>query len=191
VRHSIAAVVLAAGSSRRFGPDNKLLSPVEGLPLVAHPVDALLDAGVQRVIVVTGHDREGVESALSGRAISFVHNPEHDRGMGGSIAVGVNAARDSAAVLIALGDMPDLRAESVRALLSGFDPGDRDTIRIPTFAGRQGHPVLFASAHIAALCELAGDRGARSIVDASARAVVEIAVPDASVLRDIDCPADR
>jgi molybdenum cofactor cytidylyltransferase len=187
----IAAIVLAAGSSRRFGSANKLLERVAGEPLVAHAVDALLGASAAPVVVVTGHDADAVQSALGDRAVRFVHNPQYDRGMGCSLAVGARAVADELdGLLIALGDMPAIRAEHARALLNAFDPQRVDAICVPVFEGSRGHPVLFGAGHLAALRTLEGDHGARSILEAHPDAVFEVPVHDVGVLRDVDYPAD-
>lgn len=190
MKPSIAAIVLAAGSSLRFGPENKLLTAVGGKPLVAHAVDAAIGAGAEPVIVVTGHDREGVERALGGRTVSFVHNPTHGQGMGSSIAAGVGALGEATGALIVLGDMPILRADHVRAVIAAFEPEHHGAICIPTFDGKEGHPVLFGRAHLAALAGLGGDRGARSIVEAHRDAVTEVEISDAGILQDVDRAED-
>lgn len=187
----IAAIVLAAGSSRRFGSDNKLLEPVRGSPLVTHAVDALLGTKADPVVVVTGHDAEAVQRALGGRSISFVHNQYYDLGMGSSLAVGARAVPDTVdGLLIALGDMPEIRPEHARDVFDAFDPARTDAICVPVFDGKRGHPVLFGAEHVAALRALEGDVGARAILQAHRDAVVEIPAQDEGVLRDIDTTTD-
>lgn len=191
MRPRIAAIVLAAGSSRRFGRDNKLLEPVDGSPLVTHAVDAVLGANADPVVIVTGYDAEAVQRALGDRTVSFIHNRLHDQGMGSSLAVGARAAPGTVdGVLIALGDMSEIRPEHACDVVNAFDPARADTICVPVFEGRRGHPVLFGSGHLAALRTLEGDIGARSILEANRDAVLEVPARDEGVLRDIDTTAD-
>ncbi|MBW2161766.1 MAG: NTP transferase domain-containing protein, partial [Deltaproteobacteria bacterium] len=85
----IAALVLAAGESRRMGDANKLTISVDGTPMVARVVDALQQSRAQRVIVITGHEPERIKEALSGRDVEFVHNPDYAEGIGSSVRMGI------------------------------------------------------------------------------------------------------
>jgi molybdenum cofactor cytidylyltransferase len=148
---TIAAIVLAAGSSSRFGPDNKLLRSFGGAPLVAHAVAAVRAAGADPIVVVTGHDAGAVRRALAEHRVTFIHNSRYEHGMGSSIAAGARAIQSASAILIALGDMPEVSGEHARALADAFDPGEPESICLPVFEGRRGHPVLFGAAHLDAL----------------------------------------
>ena len=78
-----------------MGELNKLLAPVEGKPMLAHAVDAVLGAkGIGPVVVVTGHEREQVEAALPGRAVAFTENPRYAEGL--STSLKANSPRNSA-----------------------------------------------------------------------------------------------
>ena len=194
MRQGIAALVLAAGSSTRYGVHNKLTEPFRGKALVAHSVDAALEAGLDPVHVVTGNDPEAVRQALAGRKVSFVFHPDHAHGMGSSLAAGTRSIGAVEGLAILLGDMPWIRASHVKRLAEAFAAQDAarrpKTIYLPTFEGRRGHPVLFGSAHHAALATLTGDRGARPLVETAASRVVEVPMADDAVLRDIDRGAD-
>ena len=113
----IAAVVLAAGMSRRMGPTNKLLTAVEGAPMVVRAVDASLSSKAGPVIVVTGHESERVTEILGRkRKITIVHNPDYAQGLSTSLARGLAAVPSECdGALICLGDMPRVRAEIGRA----------------------------------------------------------------------------
>ncbi|MBY0400872.1 nucleotidyltransferase family protein [Myxococcota bacterium] len=195
----VVAIVLAAGRSARMGSErNKLVEEVAGRPLVAWPVDALLEAGIERVIVVTGFEAERVRAALGERLCSFVDHAGWAEGMGSSLACAVRAVLAGPtrpdAILISVGDLPGLRAEHVATVLaaardaSGRIPAER--IVLPTHAGRRGHPVSFGSDWFDALAQLAGDEGARSLLRAHPDRIVEVEVADAGCLRDVDTPDD-
>ena len=82
---NIAAVVLAAGRSTRMGAVNKMLAEIGGKPLVRIAAEQALASRAKPVIVVTGHEREQVETALAGLPVRFVHNPDYAEGLGTSL----------------------------------------------------------------------------------------------------------
>ncbi|MFO0688342.1 MAG: nucleotidyltransferase family protein [Myxococcota bacterium] len=196
---AVVAIVLAAGRSARMGSErNKLVEEVGGRPLIAWPVDALRGAGIERIVVVTGFEAERVEAALAGRGCTFVHHAGWAEGMGSSLACGARrilaGPERPEAILVCVGDLPGLRADSVVAVLAAVHDGNgrfpADRIALPTLAGRRGHPVLFGGDHFDALTPLGGDEGARSILRAHAAHVVEVEVDDPGCLRDVDTPAE-
>jgi molybdenum cofactor cytidylyltransferase len=188
----IGAVLLAAGASRRFGAENKLLASVGGKPLIAHVLDALAGAGVAHVVVVTGWDREAVERALQGSAVRLVHNAGWEAGMGGSIAAGVGALdHEIAGAMIVPGDVPMLSAPVVGQLVSAFEQSDMARVVYPTTgSGEQRNPVLWPRRYFAALSSLPAAEGAKSLlrsVPLSDR--IGVAVDDAAVI-DVDTEAE-
>jgi molybdenum cofactor cytidylyltransferase len=174
-----------------MGERNKLTLSVDGKPKVAHAVDALLEAGVQPIVVVTGHDAAPVRAALTGRAVRFVDNPDYAAGMSTSLRCGVRAlaADGVTGALIALGDMPHLKAAHIEALVHAFDPDHGHAICVPTFERRRGNPVLFAARFFDEMDALRGDVGARAVIEAHASDVASVAMEDDGVLLDVDTPA--
>ncbi|MGH0036376.1 MAG: nucleotidyltransferase family protein [Myxococcota bacterium] len=190
-RARVAALVLAAGRSARFGNSNKLLERLDGKALVARAVDAPLAAGADPVIVVTGFDAEGVRAALASRPVVFAHNPRHALGLGGSIAVGARAApADVDGIFVGLGDMPFQDPAVHRALVAALRSTPGATIALPARGGRRGHPVLFGAEHRAELATLSGDEGARRVVAAHADRVVEWPVEGEGTFTDVDSRED-
>lgn len=186
---NIAALVLAAGSSWRWGAGNKLLSEFEGRPLVRHAAQAALDAGCDPVIVVTGHAQEEIETVLAALPVRFSHNANFANGLATSLRCGLAAlpATVDAAVVL-LGDMPWVRGEHVRRLIERLDPG-APRIVVPESQGRRGNPILWPRHLFAELAALEGDRGGRALLDRHA-GCVETVTLDAAVLRDVDRPED-
>ena len=187
----IAAVLLAAGRSSRYGGagDTKLLLPwgPEGIPMVAAVAATLKAAGLGRIVAVLGHRADAVGAALAGRGVETVMNPDHAEGMSTSLAVGVRAApAEAGGYLIALGDMPAVTAGTVSLLCRAFEAAEPPAIAAPMYAGRRGHPVLFGRAYRKELLDLSGDLGARSLFARHAGRVVEVAVDDEGVLTDVD-----
>jgi molybdenum cofactor cytidylyltransferase len=187
---TIAAVLLAAGASRRMGGPNKLLARIgSGAPMIRATAENLVEAGVQPITVVTGRDAHEIEQALSGLDVRFVHNADQASGLASSLRVGVSAVPEGAeGVLVALGDMPLVGARVVRRLAAGFNPPEGRLICVPVHQGRRGNPVLFARRFLPELMALAGDEGARSLLDRHAEHVAEIEVGSTTIFADFDTP---
>lgn len=155
--------------------------------MVARAVEAVLGAGLGPVVVVTGFEAERIEGAVTGLAVTTVHNPDHAAGMGSSLGRGIAALTDDVAgVVIALGDMPHIRPETIRCLVRAFNPVAGPGICIPVFDGRRGNPVLFAHRFFPALMVLEGDRGGKGVIAANPDDVAEVAVEDGGVHVDYD-----
>jgi molybdenum cofactor cytidylyltransferase len=185
----IAALVMAAGESRRMGGCNKLLATIDGVPMVARAVDAAM-AGVNGgVYVVTGHEHEQVIRALAGRGVQLVHNPRYAEGLSTSLASGLLALDDDIdGVLICLADMPKVTQAHIEKLVAAFDPLEGRAICVPLWAGKRGHPVLWARRFFAEMGDIKGDVGARHLLGEYAELVCEIPVEDDGVLVDVDSP---
>ncbi len=185
----IAAVVLAAGRSRRMGEENKLLSPIAGRPMVAHAVEAALRSRADPVVVVTGHDGEAVRAALAGLDVRFVDNPDYAAGMSTSLRAGLAALpEDIDGAVICLGDMPRVSAALIDRLIESFDADAGRAICVPCHRGRRGNPVLWAARFFPEMARLSGDRGARRLLVAHDASVHEVAWEDDGVLIDVDTP---
>jgi molybdenum cofactor cytidylyltransferase len=187
---TVAAVVLAAGRSTRAGRTNKLTAPIGGVPMVARVVDAVLGSPARPVVVVTGHEAPAVRAALAGRDVTFVHNPDFADGMATSIRTGVAALpKDTAGVVICLGDMPALSSGDIARLVAAFDAGGAD-ICVPVTGERRGNPTLFARRFFPELQTLSGDTGARRLIAAHPDRVREVGMKGSGTLTDLDTEAD-
>lgn len=185
----IAALILAAGRSSRMGTLNKLLIIIDGKPMVRHVVDAVAAAAAAPLIVVTGHQHDQVQAALSGLPVTFIHNASYADGLSTSLKRGLAALpRQIDAVLICLGDMPLVTSTQINRLIAGFNPAEGRGIVVPTWRGKRGNPVLWDKRYVAEMLDLAGDAGARHLIGAYPEAVVEIEMEADSVLTDIDTP---
>ena len=184
----VAGLVLAAGRSRRMAPLNKLLvADSQGVAMVTRVVDNVIASGVRPVLVVTGHERERVEEALSGRPILFVHAEDYAEGLSSSLKAGLAALPpEPEGVLVALGDMPLVDSAVMARLLAAFDPEEGRAIVQPTFRGKQGNPVLWGREFLPEMMAITGDVGARQLVGKHADRLIEVEVADDGVLRDFD-----
>ena len=188
VEGPVAALILAAGRSRRMGGPNKLIATFNGTPLVRRVAEAALASRAHPVIVVTGHMRGEVEAALAGLDLRFVHNPDFAEGLSASLGTGVAAVPEgSAGALVTLADMPGITAAVLDALIAAFDPREGRAIIVPTAAGKRGNPVLWGRAFFPELMRLTGDTGARHLIEAHADAVHWLEVGEAIAV-DVDTP---
>lgn len=188
-QRAVAGVVLAAGAGRRFGPENKLLAPLDGRPVVDHAVRAVERASLTPLVVVVGHEADRLKGALGDRDVEIVHNPDYASGQATSVARGIEAVHDRAdGVLIALGDMPAVTVGTIRTLVHAYRVGAGDALAA-AHEGRRGNPVLFDERYFSDLTDVNGDVGGRSVLlNGDRSAFVETGDP--CVHRDVDTPDD-
>jgi len=185
---TIAAVVLAAGRSRRMAPHNKLLiADKTGKSMIARVVDNVLSSKARPILVVTGHQAEQIETALGGRPVRYVNAPDYAAGLSASLKAGVAAVPpECAAALICLGDMPLVTGRMIDRLLSAYDPDEGRSIVLPVFHGKQGNPMLWDRRFFREIMDITGDSGARFLLGRHIEQVAEVEMADDSVLRDFD-----
>ncbi|WP_440769506.1 nucleotidyltransferase family protein [Natronorubrum sp. DTA28] len=187
---AVAGVLLAAGTSSRFGSENKLLATIEGEAIVRRAARTLLESDVDPVVAVLGHETDRVRAALEGLPIETVVNEAYDTGQASSLRTGIRAIRDREeeceAAVVGLGDMPFVAPATVNALLTAYAENAGDAIA-PAFEGVRGNPVLFDEQFFDALGDVDGDVGGREILLESDASVL-VAVDDPGVRRDIDRP---
>ena len=183
----IAAILLAAGSSVRFGRD-KLFVTYKGRELYAHALSALCASScIDEVVVVV---RPCFAIPRGWPRCRFVVNPDHAEGMGSSLRTGIGAtAADTNAFLIALADMPEVTSGLVDALVAEFRNGEKKII-IPVCRGRRGHPVVVSGKLRSALLACGGDMGARQLVHDHLEMVGHFVTENEAVLFDVDMPDD-
>jgi molybdenum cofactor cytidylyltransferase len=118
-------------------------------------------------------------------------NADADEGMGSSLRLAARALPPlTEAVVVGLADMPEVAAQTISTLVAAWRPLGPRGIVAPTHGGRRGHPVVFGADHLPALRALAGDCGARAVLQEHAADLTLVAVDDAGVLLDLDAPAD-
>ena len=187
----IAAVVLAAGESRRMGTPKQLL-PLGPRRVIEWVLAALVKAGLDEIIVVTGYRRGEVEAALTPHPVRCIYNPDYAAGeMLSSIQAGLRALGPQAeAALVVLGDQPQLQATVVQAILQAYRAGGGERIYIPTYEGRRGHPICLPRPFWEGVLALPWTASLRDLLRQHGADIVEVPVPTPSILRDLDTPAD-
>ncbi|HEY3988090.1 MAG TPA: nucleotidyltransferase family protein [Acidobacteriaceae bacterium] len=213
VKDGITGILLAAGSSRRFGAD-KQSTPIGGIPMLTRAARLLLDAGFVKPIVVLGPRAVEHRARLSDLPVRIVENPAADSGMASSLVMALDAAQypdaldaaqypdaldaaqypdatDAAggcdAVVVTVCDQPAVTAAHLRALVAAWREAGASIVA-SSYAGTRGVPALFAASHFAELRQLRGDRGAGPLLARHAAMVHVIPLPGGEI--DIDTPAD-
>jgi molybdenum cofactor cytidylyltransferase len=184
----IAALLLAAGQSRRMG-SNKLLAEIDGVPMVARTAQRLLSSHARPIIAVLGNQADQVDAALGRLPIERVRNPNFAEGLSTSLKCGLAALPpDIDAVVVCLGDMPLIAGRDLDRLIAAFNPLEGRAIIVPTRRGKRGNPVLWARRFFPEMAELAGDVGAKHLIGEHADLVCEVEMDSDGVLVDIDTP---
>ena len=180
-------LILAAGSARRFGTQ-KLLHPMaDGRPLLQHTLDAITATGLQAALVHRPDD-QALLAAVAGYAnLKLIPCPDHEKGLGHSIACGVSAVPDWNGWMICLADMPAITTDTYSALVTALDS---HPIVIPEYEHKFGHPRGFERSFYEDLTNLQGDVGARDLLLQHRNETCVLTVNDPGILLDIDYPAD-
>jgi molybdenum cofactor cytidylyltransferase len=187
----VAALLLAAGESRRMGQIKQVM-PFGDTTLLEASLQNLLASRVTEIIAVLGFEAERVKASMTiGPTVRIVINPSYREGIGTSIRCGLGSvSADASGLLIALADQPLIPPQVIDLLITRFTQS-RHGIILPVYAGRRGHPVLFALPRYRRdLLKLTGDTGGRQIVGDNPDDVLEVEVPSEGILADIDNRAD-
>ncbi|MBI5567446.1 MAG: nucleotidyltransferase family protein [Chloroflexi bacterium] len=185
----IAAIVLAAGQSRRMG-QNKLFLPYGESTVIDTIITELIACdGVRDIVVVTGHQADRLVVHLATYPVRCVFNPAYARAeMLVSIQTGLRALPDEVtAALIVLGDQPRLRRQIVQRVIEAAEP---DTLIVPSYEMKRGHPILIPRSMWPSILALLPEASLRDVIRAHADHIRYITFDDDSVLRDIDTPED-
>jgi molybdenum cofactor cytidylyltransferase len=188
----IPAVVLAAGLSTRMGRPKPLLSLPDGETFVTRIVRSFLEAGVDDVVVVLGHEADAVAAKLieSGVAARFVINEAYETGQLSSVLRGLNAIDRPGvrAMLLTLVDVPLVSPATIRAVVDRYKTTHAPIVR-PVRGDEHGHPVLIDRSLFSLLRTADPALGAKPIVREHVSAAGNVAVDDAGAFFDIDTPA--
>jgi molybdenum cofactor cytidylyltransferase len=186
---SATGVLLAAGYGSRFDPEgihNKLLARLPDGTAVAHEAAHRLLYVVPHVIAVVRPGSEILARVLNDAGCHVIFSADAERGMGATLAAGIEASDDAESWIVALADMPRIAAPTIEAVARKLDEGA--SIVAPFYRGQRGHPVGFGLEHRDALLTLDGDAGARALF--ALHPVAHIEVDDPGVLSDVDTPED-
>jgi len=186
------ALILAAGSSRRFGGDKRKSEFAPGKTLLQATIE-LVSALFNDVLVVLRADDQDYANEITVKYPGIVCYcaPESAQGMGHSLGNASTQISEWQAAAVFLADMPFVAPSTIKALTDTYLVHQADQpIVMPTYADQRGHPVIFDRAYFSELASLNGDNGARTVVSAHKENVILTSVNDPGVLKDIDRPDD-
>jgi molybdenum cofactor cytidylyltransferase len=179
---AIALVILAAGASRRMGVPKQLLR-YRGRTLLRHAVEAALGSTCRPVVSVFGANAEAIQPEVEGLGVQVVHNPRWAEGLGSSIRAGIEALVSAAdppeAVVLSLCDQPLVCSDDIEALVTAYRSTKRPIVA-SQYAGTLGVPALFAQPVLAELLSLAGDAGAKQVIQRNLPSVWQVPCPNAA-----------
>ena len=182
----LGAVLMASGAAERFGA-NKLLHPVDGIPIIER-VFSTVPAGLfAQANVVSCYPQ--ILALAAERGYHAIPNPQSQEGQSASIRLGLAPLQDMHGVLFCVCDQPWLTRRSVARLLEAFSTGP-DKICSLGWQGRRGSPVIFPQSLFPDLLKLTGDQGGRKIVRANAHRLHLVEAGGPEELQDVDTPLD-
>jgi molybdenum cofactor cytidylyltransferase len=184
----IAAVVLAAGASRRLGKHKQLIE-IASESLLRRSARMAVESGCSPVCVVLGFEAERMRGELEGLGVEAVVNAEWVEGMGSSLRSGVEAIRVFVpeGILVMVCDQPRLTVEHLRTLLAAHEEaGAGVRITASRYGGRAGVPAVFGAALFGELAAVRGDKGAREVIVRNSDRMQTVEWPDGEF--DVDEP---
>jgi molybdenum cofactor cytidylyltransferase len=189
----LTGIILAAGNSTRMGAPKALLQTPDGQLFVSRIVRTWHGAGVHDVVVVTGRDHAAIAAAIARDGIAppplIVQNPDPSRGQLSSLLVGLDATAESQGVLMTLVDSPLATLATVSAVIDQWRRSRAPIVR-PAIGDTHGHPVLFDRAVFDELRRAPATVGAKAVVRAHEREIVNVQVSDEGCVVDFDTPLD-
>jgi molybdenum cofactor cytidylyltransferase len=183
----IQGVLLAAGSASRFGAD-KLLHPLRDGTPIAVAAARNLSLALGRCLAVVRDGETPLAELLAAEGLDIEVCPQAVEGMGVSLAAGVRRTPNADGWIIALGDMPFIEPDVIRRVADLLRQGA--PIAAPAHEGRRGHPVGFARSMYQDLIGLAGDSGARGLLQGYGAALETFETAEPGVITDVDRPGD-
>jgi molybdenum cofactor cytidylyltransferase len=199
-----AAIVIAAGESRRMGTPKQLL-PWHGRTFIEQIVSTLLESPLDEIVVVLGHRADEIraqipnltsadatgEGQIVGPVVRALLNPRYTEGMLTTIQCGIAALGDDVrAAYIALVDQPQIKASTLATLRQQFEAGGKGIV-VPSHQMRRGHPLLIdLRKYRAEILAIDGPPGLQKLLRSHPDDILHVNFDDASVLADLDTPED-
>jgi molybdenum cofactor cytidylyltransferase len=189
----LSGIILAAGYSTRMGSPKALLAAPNGRAFVSHIVRTWHDAGVRDIVIVTGLDHAAIAHELDRDRPEplprIVQNPDPSRGQLSSLIAGLDAIAPRDAVLMTLVDVPLASVATVSAVVDVWRQSRAPIVR-PAIGDRHGHPVIFDRVLFEEFRRAPLHEGAKTVVRAHEREIVNVPVSDEGCVVDIDTPLD-
>jgi molybdenum cofactor cytidylyltransferase len=196
-RLRVAAVLLAAGEGKRMGGAAKPLITLQGVPLINRQLIALSGAGVDEVVVVTGHARDAIEAQVQSFPVTLAHNPDYAQGQQGSVRVGLQALSGSFdAVFVVLADQPLIAAADLTELLSAFKRRASGQVLAPVVGateqarGQRGNPIVLSDIAVTQILSSDIKLGCRHLIENQPEMIAVHQTANTRFIVDLDTPDD-
>ena len=180
----IAVIMLAAGSSRRFG-SNKLLYGIEGKAMYTRALEMLAGLAGTELTVVTRREYGQIAEAAEKAGARVLYNPKPEEGIASSMKIGLKANLSADACLFAVSDQPWMKRDTVERLIRLFKTSGKGMACVSS-QGKTGNPCIFSGKYYEELLSLEGDRGGKRVLDAHREDAAVLLVDDERELTDID-----
>ena len=190
-RLRIGAILLAAGEGRRMGGVAKPLIRLQGVPLISRHLVALSGAGVDEVVVVTGHARRAIEDAVRSFVVTLAHNDAHADGQQGSVRVGLAALSGPFdAVIVMPADQPLIGAADLTELIGAFKKRPAGHVVVPVVNGQRGNPIVLDAEALAQIFASDANLGCRHLVERQPELVHAHETANTRFVTDLDTMDD-
>ncbi len=190
-RLRIGAVLLAAGEGVRMGGVAKSLIRLQGVPLINRQLIALSGAGVDEVVVVTGHARDAVEAQVQSFPVTLAYNPDYTSGQQSSVRVGLGALSGAFdAVFIVLADQPLIGAADLTELIAAFKKRPSGHVLVPVVNGQRGNPIVLDATARADILASGTNMGCRHLIERQPELVCVHETLNTRFTTDLDTPED-
>jgi len=190
-RLRIGAVLLAAGEGRRMGGVAKPLIRLQGVPLISRHLIALSGAGIDEVVVVTGHARSAIEAQVRPFVVMLAHNDAYADGQEGSVRVGLAALSGAFdAVIVMPGDQPLIGAPDLTELIGAFKKRPHGHVVVPVVEGRRGNPIVLDAVALAEILASGTNLGCRHLIERQPELVHVHATDNTRFVTDLDTVED-
>lgn len=190
-RLRVGAVLLAAGEGRRMGGVTKPLIELQGVPLIKRQLIALSGAGVDEVVVVTGHARDAIEAQIQSFPVTLAHNADYAKGQQASVRVGLAALSGHFdAVFIVLADQPLIGSADLTELIAAFKKRPSGNVVVPVVSGQRGNPILLDDVALAQVLASDTNLGCRHLIERQPELVYAFETTNSRFITDLDTVED-
>jgi molybdenum cofactor cytidylyltransferase len=179
----MVGIVLGAGESKRLGRPKQTL-PFGDTTLLGHVVREAEESSLERVIVVVGGAAEEALALIEPSRVEVARNDAHGTGCASSLLAGLDAAGETEAIMLLLGDMPGVDAATIDAVRAGWER-ERPWAALADYRGERGHPFVFARSAFAYLRVLQGDKAVWKLVEQRPADVLNVPL-DRALPPDVD-----
>jgi molybdenum cofactor cytidylyltransferase len=186
---NVTAIVLAAGLSTRM-VENKLLLPWQGRTVIHWVVEQVIESGVKDILLITGRDRQRVESETTFNEVRHIFNSEYPDGeMLHSLQCGIRALPENCeSILIILGDQPQLEIYAISEILNYHELHPEEVLVVPSYKMRKGHPWLVGRTLWKSILNLKPPQNLKTFLALHQDEINYVVVNTPTILADMDTP---